>query len=245
MKPKTASQAVFGFRSVISLATINPKTGHKAHGPNQRGFPMRMSLSRFVAALGGAMLGMALAASAVAVAKEKTATATAVFAGGCFWCMEPPYDALPGVVATTSGYSGGQKANPTYEQVSAGDTGHIEVIQITYDPKQISYEKLLEVFWRNVDPLDKGGQFCDRGSTYTTAIFVQNQEERKIAEQSKAAIEKQLGKTVVTAIRPAATFYAAEDYHQDYYQKNPLRYKYYRYSCGRDQRLEHLWGKKK
>ncbi|MDH3407631.1 MAG: peptide-methionine (S)-S-oxide reductase MsrA, partial [Gammaproteobacteria bacterium] len=173
-----------------------------------------------------------------------TATATAVFAGGCFWCMEPPYDKLPGVAATTSGYSGGQLVNPTYEQVSAGGTGHIEVIQVTYDPKQVSYEKLLEVFWRNVDPLDKGGQFCDRGSTYTTAIFYQNEEQKKLAEQSKIEIEKKLGKSVVTAIRPAATFYAAEDYHQDYYNKNPLRYKYYRYSCGRDQRLEQLWGKK-
>jgi peptide-methionine (S)-S-oxide reductase len=204
---------------------------------------MRMILSRFVAALGGAILGVALAASAAEpLSKEKTATA--VFAGGCFWCMEPPYDALPGVIATTSGYAGGQKVNPTYEQVSAGDTGHIEVIQITYDPKQVSYEKLLEVFWRNADPLDKGGQFCDRGNTYATAIFVQNQEQRKLAEQSKAAIEKKLGKTVITPIRAAATFYPAEEYHQDYYRKNPVRYKYYRYSCGRDQRLEQLWGKK-
>ena len=205
---------------------------------------MRTTLTRFVAAVGAVMLSVALVASAVEPAKDKTATTTAVFAGGCFWCMEPPFDALPGVMATTSGYTGGQKANPTYEQVSAGDTGHVEAVQIAYDPKQISYEKLLEVFWRNVDPLDKGGQFCDRGSTYTTAIFYQNEEQKKLAEQSKAAIEKKLGKTAVTAIRPAATFYAAEDYHQDYYQKNPLRYKYYRYSCGRDQRLEQLWGKK-
>jgi peptide-methionine (S)-S-oxide reductase len=204
---------------------------------------MRKTLSKFVAVLAGLTLGMALAASA-AEPVAKGNTATAVFAGGCFWCMEPPYDALPGVIATTSGYAGGQKADPTYEQVSAGDTGHIEVIQITYNPQQVSYEKLLEVFWRNVDPLDKGGQFCDRGSTYTTAIFVQNQEERILAEQSKASIEKKLGKTVVTVIRAAATFYPAEEYHQDYYQKNPLRYKYYRYSCGRDQRLEQLWGKK-
>jgi peptide-methionine (S)-S-oxide reductase len=158
--------------------------------------------------------------------------------------MEPPFDKLPGVVATTSGYTGGQKVNPTYEEVSAGDTGHVEAMQVTYDPKQVSYEKLLEVFWRNVDPLDKGGQFCDRGNTYTTAIFYANEEQKKLAEQSKTAIEKKLGKAVVTAIRPAATFYAAEDYHQDYYKKNPLRYKYYRYSCGRDQRLEELWGKK-
>lgn len=204
---------------------------------------MHKTLSKFVAILAGLTLGMALVASAAEpVTQEKTATA--VFAGGCFWCMEPPYDALTGAIATTSGYAGGRKANPTYEQVSAGDTGHVEAVQITYDPKQVSYEKLLDVFWRNVDPLDKGGQFCDRGSTYTTAIFVQNQEERKLAEQSKAAIEKKLGKTVVTVIRPAATFYPAEEYHQDYYRKNPLRYKYYRYSCGRDQRLEHLWGKK-
>ncbi len=203
---------------------------------------MRGNLFKFIAVLAGLMLGAALVATAAEPA-TKAKTATAVFAGGCFWCMEPPYDKLPGVVATTSGYSGGQKENPTYEQVSAGDTGHIEVIQVTYDPKQVSYEKLLEVFWRNVDPLDKGGQFCDRGNTYTTVIFYQNEEQKKIVEQSKAAIEKKLGKTVVTAIRPAATFYAAEDYHQDYYLKNPLRYKYYRYSCGRDQRLEQLWGK--
>ena len=205
---------------------------------------MRMNIYRFMAALGGLLLGVALAATAAEPVAKAQVTATAVFAGGCFWCMEPPYDALPGVVASTSGYTGGQKLNPTYQEVSAGDTGHIEAVQITYDPKQISYEKLLEVFWRNVDPLDQGGQFCDRGSTYTTAIFVQNEEERKTAELSKTAIEKRLGKTVVTVIRPAATFYAAEDYHQDYYVKNPVRYKYYRYRCGRDQRLEQLWGKK-
>ena len=206
---------------------------------------MHRKLMKFMTVLAGLMLGMALVATAAEpAAKGNTATATAVFAGGCFWCMEPPYDKLPGVAATTSGYSGGQLVNPTYEQVSAGGTGHIEVIQVTYDPKQVSYEKLLEVFWRNVDPLDGGGQFCDRGNTYATAIFYQNEEQKKLAEQSKIEIEKKLGKSVVTPIRPAVTFYAAEDYHQDYYLKNPLRYKYYRYSCGRDQRLEQLWGKK-
>ncbi len=205
---------------------------------------MRMNPSRFMAALGGLLLGVALAATAAEPVAKAQATATAVFAGGCFWCMEPPFDKLPGVVATTSGYTGGQKTNPTYREVSAGGTGHIEAVQVVYDPQKIGYEKLLEVFWRNVDPLDKSGQFCDRGSTYTTAIFYQNEEQKKFAEQSKAAIEKKLGKPVVTAIRPAATFYAAEDYHQDYYKKNPLRYKYYRYSCGRDQRLEQLWGRK-
>ena len=203
---------------------------------------MRTTISRFVATLAGLLLGVTLAATAAEPVAQ--AKATAVFAGGCFWCMEPPYDTLTGVVATTSGFTGGQKANPSYKEVSGGNTGHIEAVQIAYDPTKISYEKLLEVFWRNVDPLDGGGQFCDRGHEYTTAIFYQNEEQKKLAEQSKSAIEKQLKRPVATIIRPAAPFYAAEDYHQDYYLKNPLRYKYYRYSCGRDQRLEKLWGKK-
>ena len=168
----------------------------------------------------------------------------ATLAGGCFWCTEAVFERMEGVHDVVSGYIGGHVENPTYEEVSYGATGHTEAVQVRYDSSRISYAQLLEVFWRNVDPLDQGGQFCDRGSTYTTAIFVQSQEQRKLAEQSKAAIEKQLGKPVVTAIRAAATFYPAEEYHQDYYQKNPLRYKYYRYSCGRDQRLEQLWGKK-
>ena len=205
---------------------------------------MRKNLSIFMTLLTGLMLGLALVATAAEPPAKDKATATAIFAGGCFWCMEPPFDKLPGVLATTSGYTGGHKVNPTYQEVSAGDTGHVEAVRITYDPKQVSYEKLLEVFWRNVDPLDKGGQFCDRGNTYTSAIFYANDEQKKLAEESKTAIEKKLGKPVVTTIRPAATFYPAEDYHQDYYQKNPLRYKYYRYSCGRDQRLEEFWGKK-
>ena len=203
---------------------------------------MRGNLLRFMAVLGGSALGMALVATAAEPITQGNTTA-AVFAGGCFWCMEPPYDELPGVVSTTSGYTGGQKLNPTYREVSAGTTGHIEAVQIVYDPKQISYEKLLEVFWRNVDPLDRGGQFCDRGGTYTTAIFYQNEAQQKLAQQSKAEIERKLGKAVVTAIREVAPFYPAEDYHQDYYHKNPLRYKFYRLSCGRDQRLEQLWGK--
>jgi peptide-methionine (S)-S-oxide reductase len=209
---------------------------------------MRMNLSRFVAALGGAILGVALAATAAEpVSKEKTATATAVFAGGCFWCMEPPYDALPGVIATTSGYAGGQKADPTYEQVSAGGTGHIEVIQITYNPQQVSYEKLLEVFWRNVDPLDKGGQFCDRGSTIHDRDFCSRTGRReKLAEQSKTAqAEKKLGKTCRhrdprgrdLLRRPRNTTRTTT-------RKIRCAIKYYRYSCGRDQRLEQLWGKK-
>lgn len=204
---------------------------------------MSKPLSAFPAVVSGFVLCAALTATAAEHATNKTATA--IFAGGCFWCMEPPFDALPGVSATTSGYTGGHKSNPTYKEVTAGGTGHIESVQITYDPGKVGYEKLLEVFWRNVDPLDDGGQFCDRGDSYKTAIFYQNDEQKKLAERSKAAIEKQLGKPVVTPIRPAMAFYAAEDYHQDYYKQNPLRYKYYRYSCGRDQRLEKLWDRER
>jgi peptide-methionine (S)-S-oxide reductase len=157
--------------------------------------------------------------------------------------MEPPFDALPGVSATISGYTGGHKKNPTYEQVSAGRTGHAEAVEVLYDPAKIRYEQLLEVYWRNVDPLDAGGQFCDHGAQYRTAIFYHDAEQKRLAEQSRAIIERRLGQPVATEIRPAAEFYAAEDYHQDYYRKNPLRYKFYRYHCGRDQRLEALWGK--
>ena len=198
--------------------------------------------TRFFVAFIGLWLGLSL----IATAAEPAATnkATAVFAGGCFWCMEPPFDALPGVISTTSGYTSGHKVNPSYQEVSAGGTGHVEAVQIVYDPAKISYEKLLEVYWRNVDPLDGGGQFCDRGDTYKTAIFYQNEQQKKLAEQSKTDIEKQLKHSIATMIRPATTFYAAEDYHQDYYQKNPVRYKYYRFSCGRDRRLEKLWGQK-
>ena len=167
---------------------------------------------------------------------------TAVFAGGCFWCMEPPYDKLDGVLETTSGYSGGKVKNPTYEQVSGGGTGHAEVVQVKYDANKISYAQLLDVFWSNVDPFDAGGQFCDRGDQYRSAIFYANDEEKQLAEASKSAAEQKLGKKIVTEIVPAATFYPAERYHQNYYERNPVRYKYYRYRCGRDQRLEEVWG---
>jgi peptide-methionine (S)-S-oxide reductase len=202
---------------------------------------VRNALSRVVAALVGLALGLAIAATA-ASAQDKT-TAIATFAGGCFWCMVPPFEKLPGVISVTSGYTGGHKVNPTYEEVSAGGTGHVEAVQIIYDPKKIGYEKLLDVFWHNVDPLDAGGQFCDRGDQYKSEIFYHGEEQKRLAEQSRAAIEKQLKRPVVTAIRPAGPFYAAEAYHQDYYRKNPLRYEFYRYTCGRDRRLEALWGK--
>jgi len=204
---------------------------------------MRMTISRFAAALAGMLLAVALASAATSPAAPDKPTATATFAGGCFWCMVPPFEKLPGVVSVTSGYTGGHTVNPTYEEVSAGGTGHVEAVQIIYDPKKIGYEKLLDVFWHNVDPLDASGQFCDRGSTYRSEIFYHGEEQKRLAEQSKAAVEKQLKRPVVTEIRPAGPFYAAEAYHQDYYKKNPLRYEFYRYTCGRDQRLEQLWGK--
>ena len=186
-----------------------------------------------------------LPGGAVYAASQSTGgaeTAKATFAGGCFWCMEPPFDKLDGVVSTISGYAGGTKKNPTYEEVSAGKTGHAEVVQITYDPKKITYEKLLEVFWRNVDPLTANRQFCDVGSQYRTAIFYHDETQKRLAEESKKALSKRFKEPIVTEIVAYTEFYPAEDYHQDYYIKNPLRYKYYRYSCGRDQRLEALWG---
>jgi peptide-methionine (S)-S-oxide reductase len=168
--------------------------------------------------------------------------AAAVFAGGCFWCMEPPFDALDGVLATKSGYTGGHIARPSYEQVTAGGTGHIEAVHILFDPSRVSYARLLEVFWRNVDPLDAGGQFCDRGESYTTAIFAQDAEQRRLAEASKAEAEGRLRRRLATPVRDAAPFWPAEDYHQDYYQKNPARYRFYRWNCGRDARLRAVWG---
>jgi peptide-methionine (S)-S-oxide reductase len=188
---------------------------------------------------------LVLGAAAMTVsAQEKKKTETAVFAGGCFWCMEPPYDALEGVISTTSGYIGGSKNDADYNKVSAGVTGHFEAVEVKYDPSKVSYEKLLEVFWHNIDPLDGTGQFCDKGSQYLSAIFPKNDEERALAEASRAAVAPEAGgvDAIETQILPASTFYPAEEYHQDYYQKNPVRYKFYRWNCGRDQRLEQLWG---
>jgi peptide-methionine (S)-S-oxide reductase len=169
--------------------------------------------------------------------------AVALFAGGCFWCMEQPFEALPGVVSVTSGYTGGAKEDPTYEEVSAGGTGHAEAVEIVYDPAKVSFARLLDVFWHNVDPTVAGRQFCDVGSQYRSAIFARDAEQRKAAEASRAEVQKQLGVPVKTEIAVAGHFYRAEDYHQDYYKKNPIRYRYYRYGCGRDARLEEIWGK--
>ena len=174
-----------------------------------------------------------------------TPLAKATFDGGCFWCMEPPYDELEGVISTISGYTGGTKTNPTYEQVSAGATGHTEAVEITYDPKKISYEKLLDVFWRNIDPLTADAQFCDSGSQYRSAIFYHDQNQKTLAESSKKRLQSRFKQPIVTEISRASEFYPAEDYHQDYYRKNPIRYKIYRYGCGRDKRLQELWGAQK
>jgi peptide-methionine (S)-S-oxide reductase len=168
--------------------------------------------------------------------------AVAIFAGGCFWCMEPPFEALPGVIKTISGYTDGHTENPTYKEVSNGKTGHLEAVQVTYDPTIISYEKLLEVFWHNIDPFDDDGQFCDKGDQYKAAIFYQDDKEKQLAETSKIEIKKKLlDREIFTSIKPAGKFYPAEDYHQDYYLKNPIRYKYYRFTCGRDRRLSKIW----
>ena len=168
----------------------------------------------------------------------------ATFAGGCFWCMEHPFDKIPGVVSVTSGYTGGRKKNPTYEEVSAGGTGHAESVQVVYDPAKVTYEKLLNVFWHNIDPTAKDRQFCDTGHQYRSAIFYHNEGQYRLALQSKALLEKNktFKEHVVTEIVEAAEFYPAEDYHQQYYKKNPIRYKFYRTSCGRDRRLKELWG---
>ena len=182
---------------------------------------------------------LALGGAAGAQAAESVAT----FAGGCFWCMEPPYDKLDGVKSTVSGFMGGDVKNPSYRQVVQGNTGHTEVVQVTYDPDVVSYETLLEVFWPNVDPFDAGGQFCDRGASYRTAIFYHTEEQERAARDSKQKLEaSRFERPIVTEITAAGDFWPAEEYHQNYYDKNPLRYKYYRWNCGRDQRLEEVWG---
>jgi peptide-methionine (S)-S-oxide reductase len=172
--------------------------------------------------------------------------AVAIFAGGCFWCMEPPFDNTPGVEATISGYTGGRTVNPGYHDVSSGTTGHAESVEVIYDPKVVTYEKLLDVYWHNVDPTVKDRQFCDSGTQYRTAIFYTDEEQRKAAEASKAALDKSkpFKEPIVTQIVMAGAFYPAEEYHQDYYKKNPVRYQIYRSGCGRDARLKQLWGDK-
>lgn len=188
------------------------------------------------------VLALILAMVLVPIGAAAQSTETATFAGGCFWCMEKPFDDLDGVISTTSGYAGGDVANPTYEEVTSGRTGHAEVVQVEYEPDTVDYETLLYVYWRNVDPFDGGGQFCDRGQSYRPAIFYNTEEQRRLAQASKTKVEELLGRNVAVEIEPLQAFYAAEDYHQNYYKKNPLRYRFYRTSCGRDRRLKNVWG---
>jgi peptide-methionine (S)-S-oxide reductase len=189
-------------------------------------------------------LCVALAMAARAQQSEPARSAVATFAGGCFWCVEADFDKVAGVISTTSGYTGGRTVNPSYEQVSRGGTGHAEAVEIVYDPAKVSYERLLDVFWHNIDPLAKNRQFCDHGDQYRTAIFYHDDKQRSLAEAAKAAVQARFKQPIETEITAAGPFYKAEEYHQDYYLKNPIRYKFYRFNCGRDARLEELWGKK-
>lgn len=200
-------------------------------------FPTGRAIGRGRIAATALLLAMALSGWA---APAHAQTGTAIFAGGCFWCIEKDFENVEGVVDVVSGYSGGTTDNPTYETHRFDE--HLEVVRITYDPAVTSYEKLLDTYWRTVDPTDDGGQFCDRGHSYTTAIFALDEEQAQQAAASKAAAEKALGQAIVTPIRAAAPFHMAEDYHQNYYKKSPSRYTYYRWACGRNQRVEALWG---
>ena len=201
--------------------------------------------NRLKQTLGCLLAILALSCSIAPTLYAEPNTQKAIFAGGCFWCMEPPFDALDGVISTTSGYIGGTVAEPTYKQVSSGTTGHTEALQIVFDPSKITYEELLATFWNNIDPVDGGGQFCDRGSQYRSEIFYTSNEQRELAEKSKQQLDASdaLPSPVQTAVTANSPFYPAEDYHQNYYQKNPKRYKFYSWNCGRKQRLLQLWGK--
>ncbi|MGH7893618.1 MAG: peptide-methionine (S)-S-oxide reductase MsrA [Candidatus Binatia bacterium] len=202
---------------------------------------MRRRFVVLVAPLALVLLGAVLALPAT---EGSSTRATATFAGGCFWCMQPPFEQLPGVLSTTVGYTGGQSKHPTYEEVSAGGTGHAEAVEVVYDPAKITYEKLLDVFWHNVDPLTADAQFCDHGRQYRTAIFYHDETQKRRAEESKRALEasKKFDRPIVTEIVAAGEFWPAEEYHQRYHEKNPVRYRYYRWGCGRDKRLQELWG---
>ena len=208
-----------------------------------------MNVKRFLTPLWIAVLVLAVPGLPAAQPQSKpvarAASAKATFAGGCFWCMEEAFDKVPGVISTTSGYIGGHVKNPTYEQVSTGQSGHAEAVQVEYDPARVSYERLVEFYWRNIDPTQKDAQFCDHGSQYRSGIFYYDDEQKRIAEASRAALQKSkpFRGEIVTEITRASEFYPAEDYHQDFHTKNPVRYKFYKTGCGREARLQQLWGK--
>lgn len=195
--------------------------------------------------LGALLIGGSTVIPRVSLAAEENQYAKAIFAGGCFWCMEEAYEKVNGVISVISGYTGGKLANPTYEQVSAGGTGHTESVEVIYDPNKVTYQHLLEVFWHNIDPTALNAQFCDHGTQYRSAIFYHDDMQKQLIDESKQAIEssKSFPQPIVTEIVPASVFYPAEEYHQNFYKKNPVRYKFYKWNCGRSQRLEQLWGK--
>jgi methionine-S-sulfoxide reductase len=201
-------------------------------------------LMRWVLAL-ALLAGIAAASAQTPTPAPETKAAVATFAGGCFWCVEEAFEKVPGVISAVSGYTGGTVPSPTYEQVSNEATGHAEAVRVTYDPTKVSYEQLVDWFWRNIDPTQAGGQFCDHGSSYRSAIFVHDEAQKKVAEDTKRAHEAsgRLKQPIATEIVAAGAFYEAEDYHQGYYRKNPNRYKFYKFHCGRVQRLEQIWGK--
>ena len=205
----------------------------------------RFRLSAVLLALIGCTLATPAASQSKGAAASAAVTDTATFAGGCFWCVEEVYQDVDGVISAVSGYIGGKQPNPTYEQVSDGRTGHAEAVAVVYDPAKISYDRLLQLFWRNVDPVAVDRQFCDAGAQYRSAIFYHDAEQRRLAEASKAEIQssKRFDRPIATEIVKAGPFFPAEEYHQDYYEKNPVRYKFYKWNCGRAQRLEALWGK--
>lgn len=206
---------------------------------------IRKAYFLFGLALTAMVLGNLSPMPAGSLAAEKTPQAKATFAGGCFWCMEEVFEKVNGVKSVISGYTGGHVANPTYEQVSSGGTGHAEAVEVVYDPGTVTYQRLLDVYWSNVDPTTPNAQFCDQGSQYRTAIFYHDETQKRLVEESKQEVEKSktFPQPIVTQISPSSIFYPAEDYHQDFYKKNSIRYKFYKWNCGRSQRLEQLWGK--
>lgn len=226
------------------MRNIPPRRGSDPPLANLRGNTVLLNWHRLLAVLASsALFGTAVLAQTAAPPASPTG-AVATFGGGCFWCVEEAFDKVDGVLSTTSGFMGGTLKNPSYDQVASGTTGHREVLRVVFDPKRVSYEKLLDVFWRNVDPTQADGQFCDKGLAYRSEIFVHDDAQRRAAESSKAKLEKAkpFSGPIRTPITGAGEFYAAEEYHQDYYRKNPLRYRYYKTACGREARLRELWG---
>jgi peptide-methionine (S)-S-oxide reductase len=220
--------------------TIDPETAERDHATRERDMRRRLIGFTLLVLLG--VLGSLSVRGQELQPPPPGGLQTATFAGGCFWCMVRPFEVIDGVISTISGYTGGSVANPTYEQVSAGGTGHKESVEVVFDPKKVNYPTLLDVYWRNIDPFDDQGEFCDRGNQYRSAIFVANDEQKALAEASKRKLEERFGRAIATDILAAGPFYRAEEYHQDYYKKNPLRYRFYRLSCGRDARLTQVWG---